>query len=31
MITVYDVGQALAAGGTPATFASASIIVWFEA
>jgi hypothetical protein len=31
MVTVYDIGQALAAGGNaPATFASASIVVWFE-
>jgi hypothetical protein len=30
MIAVYDVGQAIAAGGPPATFAAGPITVWLE-
>jgi hypothetical protein len=30
VISVYDVGQAIAAGGPPATFANAPVTVWIE-
>jgi hypothetical protein len=30
VVAIYDVGQAIAAGGAPATFAASNVTVWFE-
>jgi hypothetical protein len=29
-VTIYDVGQAIAAGGPPATFAAGPVTIWFD-